>query len=243
VTDPLSATGSLSGNWTTTQGTWAISGGSAGYTLSGSPALALAVYTGTTFSNNQYACDTVTIVKPYVGVILRGSNSTGTGYVMGGGLQSLSNYAAIDKFVSGSLSETSGSFGVGFSNGDVVCMNIVGNLMTATDNGVVIGTWTDTSSPITSGYPGIAAIDTAGGALNNFVGGSLTATTNYAVTFNSGLTLAGVLVAALPSASANPGTIMYVTDSTTISAEGQTCVGSSGNGAYAMSNGVNWKCF
>jgi hypothetical protein len=53
----------------------------------------------------------------------------------------------------------------------------------------------------------------------------------------------GVLVGSLPSASANPGTMIYVTDSTSISSEGQQCVGGSSNKALALSNGSVWKCF
>lgn len=51
------------------------------------------------------------------------------------------------------------------------------------------------------------------------------------------------VVGSLPSASANAGAIMYVTDSTSIATEGQTCVGSSSNKALAFSNGSVWKCF
>ncbi len=53
----------------------------------------------------------------------------------------------------------------------------------------------------------------------------------------------GIIVSSLPSASANPGVIVYVTDSTAISAEGQTCVGGSTKKALAFSNGSVWKCF
>ncbi len=51
-------------------------------------------------------------------------------------------------------------------------------------------------------------------------------------------------VANLPTAAAaNAGMMMKVTDSTAISAEGQTCVGSGSAVALAFSNGVVWKCF
>jgi len=62
-------------------------------------------------------------------------------------------------------------------------------------------------------------------------------------TFNVPVALAATTVGSLPSASSNPGVIMYVTDSTAISSEGQTCVGSSSNKALAFSNGIVWKCF
>jgi hypothetical protein len=57
------------------------------------------------------------------------------------------------------------------------------------------------------------------------------------------LTLVGTTVASLPSAASNPGAILTVTDSTTISAEGQTCTGGSNVKALAFSNGAQWKCF
>ncbi len=53
----------------------------------------------------------------------------------------------------------------------------------------------------------------------------------------------GISVSSLPSASDHPGTIIYVTDSTPISAEGQRCLGRSSNKALAFSNGLVWKCF
>jgi Pectate lyase superfamily protein len=60
------------------------------------------------------------------------------------------------------------------------------------------------------------------------------------------LNLAGITVASLPSASGNAGQVREVNDSTTISAEGQTCVGGNAtppNVALAFSNGSVWKCF
>lgn len=58
------------------------------------------------------------------------------------------------------------------------------------------------------------------------------------------LTLSNPLtVATLPSAAANPGSMIRVSDSTAIAAEGQTCVGGSTNTALAFSNGTVWKCF
>lgn len=52
------------------------------------------------------------------------------------------------------------------------------------------------------------------------------------------------VVGSLPAAAAgNKGQFIVVTDSTSISAEGQTCVGSSSNVALAFSTGSAWKCF
>jgi len=50
-------------------------------------------------------------------------------------------------------------------------------------------------------------------------------------------------VSTLPAASSNAGMIPVVSDSTTISSEGQTCSGGSSNYALAFSNGSIWKCF
>jgi hypothetical protein len=53
-----------------------------------------------------------------------------------------------------------------------------------------------------------------------------------------------IVVASLPAAATgNAGQIRTVSDSTTISAEGQTCTGGSTNSALAVSNGSVWKCF
>lgn len=58
------------------------------------------------------------------------------------------------------------------------------------------------------------------------------------------LFIAPGLVSALPAASAsNAGQMRGVTDSTTISSEGQTCVGGGTVAALAFSNGTIWKCF
>lgn len=57
------------------------------------------------------------------------------------------------------------------------------------------------------------------------------------------VTVGSTTVGSLPSAASNPGAMIRVSDSTTVSAEGQTCVGSSSNNALAFSNGSLWKCF
>jgi hypothetical protein len=52
------------------------------------------------------------------------------------------------------------------------------------------------------------------------------------------------IVSQLPAAAAgNAGQVRQVTDSTTVSTEGQTCVGSGAVAALAFSNGTVWKCF
>lgn len=66
-----------------------------------------------------------------------------------------------------------------------------------------------------------------------------------------GLTTAGsaffigaTVVASLPAAAAgNSGYLQTVSDSTSVAAEGQTCVGGSTHTAIAISDGTQWKCF
>lgn len=58
-----------------------------------------------------------------------------------------------------------------------------------------------------------------------------------------GGTFPTIAVGSLPSATANNGSLFVVTDSTTISAEGQTCVGGSTTRALAFASGGTWKCF
>jgi hypothetical protein len=54
----------------------------------------------------------------------------------------------------------------------------------------------------------------------------------------------GILVGSLPAAAAgNAGQFRSVSDSTSITAEGQACVGGSTHTALAFSDGTVWKCF
>lgn len=53
----------------------------------------------------------------------------------------------------------------------------------------------------------------------------------------------GVIYSSLPSAALGAGKKYFIQDSTTVSAEGQTCVGGSTHNAIAISDGVTWKCF
>lgn len=62
-------------------------------------------------------------------------------------------------------------------------------------------------------------------------------------TFTVPVKFGSTTVGALPSAASNTFATIGVTDSTTISAEGQTCVGGSSTKAIAISNGSVWRCF
>ena len=64
-----------------------------------------------------------------------------------------------------------------------------------------------------------------------------------AINGSLGFHIAPITVSTLPSAAVNAGQSRPVLDSTTIAAEGQTCVGGGTVFAQAISNGTNWKCF
>jgi hypothetical protein len=74
-------------------------------------------------------------------------------------------------------------------------------------------------------------------------GGLATYVGTFALGGTSLVQLGSTTVSALPSAASNAGAMIQVSDSTTVAAEGQTCVGSSTNKALAFSNGTAWKCF
>lgn len=61
--------------------------------------------------------------------------------------------------------------------------------------------------------------------------------------FNDPINISPVTVSTLPSASNYIGRFITVSDSTTVAAEGQTCVGSGTVTALAFSDGTKWKCF
>jgi hypothetical protein len=108
-------------------------------------------------------------------------------------------------------------------------------------------------------YPNATAGCFVGGAQNGtFEAGALVSTglvTGNAMRITGGtagsgvnpsagiLALAFYTVAALPAAASNSGSVVMVSDSTAISAEGQTCVGMSSHTVLAFSDGANWRCF
>lgn len=102
-------------------------------------------------------------------------------------------------------------------------------------NGVLFGNGT---SFTVAANGGVGIGGHTGGSVNLVPGSGNNGGASGVISLGSGTT-----VALLPSAAANPGAVMYVTDSTSIAAEGQTCTGSSSNKALAFSNGSVWKCF
>jgi hypothetical protein len=66
---------------------------------------------------------------------------------------------------------------------------------------------------------------------------------SFAISASGGAFPKALTVGTLPSAASVAGGIFYVTDSTAIASEGQTCTGGSKTRALAFSNGSSWKCF
>jgi len=77
---------------------------------------------------------------------------------------------------------------------------------------------------------------TVTGAVNSVIAG-------YDMTPRYGLTLGATTVGTLPPAASNAGAMFRVSDSTSISHEGQTCMPGGSHIALAFSNGSVWKCF
>lgn len=94
-----------------------------------------------------------------------------------------------------------------------------------------------TSPP--SGIIGVLAYDVTGSNAGHLYAG----TPEFPFVARSQVLLNAYTVSALPSAASSTGAVAYVTDSTAVASEGQTCVGSSTNKALAFSNGTVWKCF
>jgi len=94
-----------------------------------------------------------------------------------------------------------------------------------------------------TGYNQDLIIRTRRGGTLNIQGQNFAGEATYKFSDAGGFTPAGTVVGSLPSAVSNPGMILYVTDSTSVVAEGQTCQGGSSNKAIAISNGSVWKCF
>lgn len=73
--------------------------------------------------------------------------------------------------------------------------------------------------------------------------GTLTIQAGGTYTPSGSINLGALTFATLPAAASNPGVMFYITDSTTLTTEGQNCAGSGTVTALAFSNGSVWKCF
>lgn len=223
------ANGALGANWTTTAGTFAISSNTALVTAV-TGAAALTAYTGTTFASNQYAQATYLAGGSWGGAIgVRLSNSAATGYILYGIAGSSS---AIAKVVAGTVTNIA-TGGPGFSTSDILRLEVTGTSITASQNGAVILTATDSS--IASGYPGLGAIDFTGGVMDNFKGGDLT----WVGKINNIQYIPNPFSSLTTCASTIEGQVSAVSDSSTAT-WGATITGSGSNHVLGYCDGTNW---
>lgn len=133
--------------------------------------------TAGTWSNDQESSATFTITDgSYMGVTVRASGTGGSAarYYF---LTNCSSFSALGKTTAGSNSSISTSFAHPAS-GSVVTLRVVGTTLTVYDDGVSIGSFTD--SDVASGNPGIYGNDSGGSAsyvddwAGNDIGGGAT---------------------------------------------------------------------
>ena len=228
-------------------------------------------YTGTTnqsFSSNQAAKVTIPVLNTnansFVEVLTNASSTDETFYsgycsnasATGSGIAE--NLAGVGSVLA---SQTSVA---GCAAGDTIELRHIGFLLYFYKNGILDTDFTpnpatDSSvTAITGGSPGLFIGQSAAGAVGvtNFVAtnnptvGASQATNIgadsgvFPLLFASVTQGLPILVGSLPGASAaNVGQTRTVSDSTTVTLEGQTCVGSGAVTAIAFSNGTVWKCF
>ena len=189
VSDNFTYTGALNSNWTVINGTCAVADGNATCIPPAYPQTSVAVYTGSSFSNDQEACAVVLNANPGyaegVGVRLANTVSSSiTGYFYVVGAQS----SYIMKSNGSTVPTPIGAILGGVPIGDLVCLSVYGTSLTATDNGITVQSVTDDT--ITSGYPGMFGYN-AGAKLSNFFAGNLSASTNDAINFNGPISVNG----------------------------------------------------
>jgi hypothetical protein len=157
----------LGSNWYVMDGTWTIVSNAANYVIGGD-SYAFAAYTATTFGNDQYSNVTLnTLSGGYAGAAVRLTGSaTESGYYC----ESSTSNAYLDKTVSGTTTLLA-TLGSGFPAGTILSLQVIGTALTCFANGKSILTATDSS--LTSGYPGIMAVNAPVATMENFSGGTL----------------------------------------------------------------------
>lgn len=188
-----------------------------------------AVYTASTFNNDQYSqCQVVNIgaeagASPYPGAVLlvRSSNvSTYDGYIA----VIYTNLLQIFKRVGGTSTQLT-SLSTTTNNGSIVKLSAIGNVISIYVNGVLALSTTDSS--ISSGYPGLgfATSDSSGIIIDNWVGGNENVTT-YDFNETNGTTIQTI----------NPAFIVYGTSQTLQTLTGNLICTPTGGSVKALYN-------
>jgi hypothetical protein len=147
------ADGALGANWTSC-------GGNAGYTVATNAAASsnasveeAVFWNAASFANDQFAQVTISQMasNSYIGPAVRCSTGSGGNYY---GFYADTATRYIVRVVAGAYTSLA-TTGTGFSNGDVIRLEVVGTTISAYINGVL---WTSvTDSNLTSGSPGMTS--------------------------------------------------------------------------------------
>ncbi|MHB8654750.1 MAG: hypothetical protein ACYDA9_12820 [Terriglobia bacterium] len=146
-------------------------------------------------------------------------------------------------------SDEMGVHGVGTGLGDFFIQSNTSNMWLIGSGGTAAPTLKSTSNLTITPSAGLFLSPANGGITLTPSGANTVSTTNLQLTGGttpaSGFVALGTTtVGSLPAAAAgNAGQIIKVSDSTTITTEGQTCAGSGTVTALAFSTGAAWKCF
>lgn len=166
--------GSLGANWTEVITGFTVSG----YQITSNVAnpkvsgtTQIAIYTGSSFGNDQYA-QSVGAVSPYSwGIVVRMS-SGGNGYSLS--TPDSGTPLIIGVVAGGATSHLQTITGVGVAVGDVIKLTAQGSTLRAYKNGTQVGT-DQIDTTYTTGSPGILGVFTGFDEHDNFEGGDLSA--------------------------------------------------------------------
>ena len=195
--------GPLSASWTTQTGAGAPQIVSGPFVQAASlGTAAIAVYTGSSFSNDQYSEVTIqalTNSSQFAFPIVRAATGAKTFYqcAFNGATGTRQTTATITKFVSGSSSALTGGLGTASFTphvGDVMRLSAVGNVLSLYQNGFLILQSQDYDSAISSGSPGIAiqaATSLANAEISLWGGGNAGVVPNYPTAGQVGAILVG----------------------------------------------------
>lgn len=127
-----------------------------------------------TFANNQYSQATVVGIATgvYVGVGVRMSGTSGSQDLSGYLFYGTDTDSGLDKYVDGAYDSTLDT-GIAFEAGDIIRIEISGNAITCKINGATELSYTDSTSPITSGAAGICAYADGASQIDDWEGGDL----------------------------------------------------------------------
>jgi len=160
-----SGVGSLSNNWTTPVGGHALQIIAGNLCEMGTISVVCGeAYTGVTFSNDQYSEITIQILANgqfFAPTVRNQTASVGWyGINIVGPIGSAVNSFYINKNVGGTFTQIGPSQTITLQVGDVIRLSVVGNVISAFQNGFLIQQVQDNSNTFSSGFPGLGGFTT-----------------------------------------------------------------------------------